>query len=1255
MGPKLIRPRIDWVVLITALLFALGCSGGGCGGCAGMEPIPGGFTAAKRVPNAVQLRVSDGALAKIAADPASVIGPLVGGAMNGIVEFNVPSSCGGDPEICCVNNVPQPTCGPLAIDLVKRTTDPARLVLTPVQGASRMDMTIRARVKTKMNMQVKTQGVTCAVNLDTTRGSSPDVTITAQLGFPQDVTVSTTRIAAANVSVTLQNEDIQIIGGVACDFASFFIGFVRGLLEDQIASQLQDTINEATCKPCESGQVAECGSSFATACTDQTCMVGTRCLQELGVSGRMRGNSIFASLSPGTTGALDLYEVLGGYADTNNNGLAFGLLGGMLPGGAPRDRCGPPATEPARPTIAKSAFFAGNTRPDTGATFDVGLGLHVSQLAQFAYAAYEGGFLCLTINSSTVSQLSTDTLSLISRSLGNLNEGNSPMAVGLRPQSPPTIALGKNLFVDDGMGGKTLSDPLLDLRFQAMEIDFFAAVDDQYTRVFTVVADVHLPIGLQVTGTGELQPILGDVEGAFTNISVKNSEAVTESPAQLASLFPTVLDLVLPQLSGGLSPISLPALGGLELAVTAITATPQNTGGADNSYLSIFANLRPATMARPVETVVSISRLGDIYQPDDAVMKNPAKWQRGTGPTVQLSYGDAPGLEHSYRIDGGSWSAWTPHRNQTIRSNVLWLSGLHHVEVRARQIDRPETIDPTPAMIDVELGARTTRRTPVRGFHGQPGEAGCSCDTTGAGDASPFLLVLAFVILPMRRARGALRRRFGPQRSKDRNDLTPRAPGNGTRRRIASALRGARRLGMTTWLAAIALLPGCSCGSNPCGDAECLPGEVAHGGLGRWTSIAGDETRVMVATYDQGLGDLVAIDVTDPENRKLVAVDGIPEGTPIYDPDGYRDGIEEPGDNVGAWTSIAFSGGHAMIAYQDRDAGTLKFAFESKPGTWRTMVVDDGDGIEVGRYASLAVDGEGFPSIAYIALGIDDGMGHRATELRIVRARSQNPADAGAWGSPAIAASAPGSCGGRCGTGQACIAGAMAQTCTAVTTDCTTACATGEACIAGTCTEAFEEPKVADIGSGTGLFVSLSAMADGRLAAVYYDMAARSLELALETATASNEYAKSSLHGGGGDRGLWTSAVVDATDTIHIAYQDAIGDQLLYTTWAGSPGTPEVVDDGQRTGDRTHPVGAATAIYLANGTPTIAYQDGMTADVYIATKTGGAWSTVPLTAGPLLDGFSIAATTAHGGTPYLAWDSLDPAQSPPNSVAVQTP
>jgi len=112
----------------------------------------------------------------------------------------------------------------------------------------------------------------------------------------------------------------------------------------------------------------------------------------------------------------------------------------------------------------------------------------------------------------------------------------------------------------------------------------------------------------------------------------------------------------------------------------------------------------------------------------------------------------------------------------------------------------------------------------------------------------------------------------------------------------------------------------------------------------------------------------------------------------------------------------------------------------------------------------------------------------------------------------------------------------------------------------------------------------------------------------------------------------------------------------MYTTWNnGTAGTPQVVDDGERPGDRTHPVGAGNAIYLVNGTPAIAYQDAMTADVYVATFSGTSWSTNPLAMGPLLDGFSIGATTAHGGTAVLAWDLRDPAATPPNALQVMAP
>ena len=71
--------RIDWIVVAMAIFVAVGGCGGGCGGCAGMEPIPGGFPSADRVPNSGQIRVTQTALAAIEADPAGVLGPLAGG------------------------------------------------------------------------------------------------------------------------------------------------------------------------------------------------------------------------------------------------------------------------------------------------------------------------------------------------------------------------------------------------------------------------------------------------------------------------------------------------------------------------------------------------------------------------------------------------------------------------------------------------------------------------------------------------------------------------------------------------------------------------------------------------------------------------------------------------------------------------------------------------------------------------------------------------------------------------------------------------------------------------------------------------------------------------------------------------------------------------------------------------------------------------------------------------------------------------
>lgn len=1206
------RVRIDWLLVVTALFFAYGC-GGGCGGCAGMEPIPGGFPAAERTPNAGQVRITQSAIAKVTADPAGVLGPLAGaGATNGVIDFPIPPSCGGNPSICCPNGQPSATCGPMAIDLNQQTGDAARLAITPVQSASRVDVTIRARVKTRNPLPITYSGIDCTVSIDTTRSSPADLRVDLSITFTQDPTTGTTRVTASNTAVTqIDSGDISLGGGFLCSLGGTFISLFIGTLTDQIAGQIEDTVNSSLCKACDTGSVAECGTG-ATACTNNTCMIDTRCMQELGLDGRMRGSTLFASLSPGTTGAMDLYEVAGGYATTNNNGIALGLLGGMVPAGAARDHCGPPATPPPAVTVPLSNYFQGNTRPDTGTPFDVGIGLHKSQLADLAYAGYDGGLFCLTIGSSAFEQLSTDTISLLSRSLGKLVEQNSPMAVGIRPQSPPTITLGKNTFKDDGSGNMIVDVPLLDISFKALEIDFFASIDEQWIRVFTVVADVHLPIGIQTTSMGELAPVIGNPMDAFTNISVKNNEAITETPEELAGLFPTLLSLVLPQLSGGLSPISLPALGGLALSVTAVTAVD------NDNFLAIYANLVPAPMARTVDTKAVVV---GVAEPPDAIMRDVKRWRSDAPPSVTLAFSSTmPNVEYSYRIDSGAWSAWSKNAQPTITSRVFWLGGLHRVDVRSREIGHPETLDLEPAVLEVPIGRQAVPLS--SNFHGQSGGGGCSCETGRGGAGWLVVLVIGLMLL----SRRALRR-FAWH---------------------------ARRIGAVVWLAAVACLPGCSCG-NPCGDVECLPGDVEHGGGGRWTSIASDQNRVLVASYETMLGDLVVVDATDISSLKYVVADGVPPDVkPTHDPDTYRGGIEDAGPNVGAWTSVAVYDGKGYVAYQDRDEGTLKFAFESdKNKKWDSYVLD-ADDVETGRYASMIIDADHHPVVAYLAIGVDDNSGHRLTELRLKRAGSSNPGSSGDWASALIAA-APGSCGGLCGSDQ-CVVGVMptdAQECVVPQAGCT--CADTEACVAGVCREKVNEPKVVSLPGGTGLYVSLVVLPDGRLAATYYDMSRRALVISVENSKNTGAFTESILDGNvvGSDRGMWTAAVVGSDGTVHIAYQDALGDQLMYTTWNNAPGTPEIVDDGQRPNDRTHPVGAGGAIYLANGAPVILYQDGLKADVSTAARNGTSWALSSQSL-PTLDGFSIGVTTGHG-SPVAAWGQLDPTLAPPHKLVVSTP
>jgi hypothetical protein len=1193
------------LLLVFALASALGCGDG----CACMQPIPGGFPPEERTANAAQVRLSSTGVAALTADPQALVEGLTGGPLT----FDVPATCSGTPTTCCPGGNPVSPCGPIVIDLGHRAGDDPRLVITPVQGQARLDVTLRARVHTAMDVPISALGANCGLRINTSPGTYPDLQVDAPVSFVQDLQAGTTRVVVGDVRISrFTTQDYQIIGGIACaviDWGSqFFINTLTGTFADAIKGAIEDQ----TCKACPSGDVGECGP-FADRCTDEVCIKPDgSCLQELGVSGRLAGGGLFGGFSPGTTGAIDLYEVAGGYATTNNGGIALGLLGGMLPAGEERDRCGPPAEAPPRVTIPQSSFFQGNSRPDTGEPFDLAIGVHRDQLDRFAFAAYDGGLLCLTVGYRTVDLLHTGTFGLFLPSLRKLTEGTAPMAVGLRPQAPPVITLGANTFLDDGAGNVRVDEPLLDLSFSGLELDFFAAIEGQYIRLFTLVADLRLPIGLQVGAAGELTPVLGDLRGAFTELSVKHSEPLLEEPEDLAELFPTILELALGQL-GSLGAIDLPELGGLALSITDITAVD------DRAFLAIFGGLGAAQ--KPAGRVTTTAAIRALEVPPPEVFADPKLRRADRRPSLRLALGGSePGLEWSVRVDGGLWSAWSPHAERTIAPAALWLPGTHRIEVRARRAGEPWSTDLRPVVLeatiaDPEAPAAAVATARTAPFHGQA-EGGCNCAASdaGAADLGLVLLVLGWVGL------GTLRRR---------------------RRRTR------RRGGAILLVLAAGLLPACTCGSAPCGDRECLPGEVQRGAVGRFNGVASDGVRTVVSTYDQILGDLVLVEVIPGSEPLYVAVDGVPDDTPTYHPSGYRGGVEEPGPDVGAWTSIALHDGRARIAYQDRDLHALKVAIEDDRG-WSSHHVDSDPAARLGQYASLAIAG-GTPVVAYLATGVADGDGIRS-ELRLARAHSAAPGDRAGWTITAIASGAA-SCAGLCGSGRVCVAGdGGAEQCAVETSDCGP-CGDGAVCVAGACRTEIPGSSVVDLPGGAGLFPTVMTLADGRLAIVHYDRVRTALVLLVETAAGQTTFQEVVLDGAGAaaDRGMWASAVTDGA-TIHVAYQDALGDRLYYTSWAGSPGPIELVDDGVRAGDRPHNVGAGAAIFLDGATPKIAYQDGLVADLMLATRGAEGWRHEGIAIGTLLDGFHIAATSTG---PWLVWDSLDPRRAPPTGLSIR--
>ncbi len=1294
------HPYRDRLYLLAFTLF-LGSSCGG-GGCACMTPLTNGFPPEQRQPNSAQARLSESGVAFMEANASSLVGALLPGGTT----FTIPPACenqGASTPLCCSDDTPD-MCQ-IDLDLDPQPGDQARLELTPI-APSKLGLVLRARVKSLQDITVKTSGIQCRVSLDTTDGGNDSVRINAEIVFRQDgatymnQALGTTVVEIVEGSVTiddLDNGDISLGGGFLCTLADIFL---KGTIVDQVrtlfAGQLGGLISGQLCKSCVSD--GDC-APFATCGVGGTCQVTgadpARCLQELGITGRMAASNLLSSLSPGLTGALDLYLVAGGYVQAGDaNGLSLGLLGGAVPADARHDNCVPVVPQPQQQQIPESALLKGNVRPDNQ-PFDLGIGIHQQFLDRAAWAAYDSGFLCLNVGTRTAAILNTDTFAnILVPSLGDLLGGQvSPIILGLRPQQAPTFELGAGTFTPTG----EIDQPLMTVHMNELEIDFYAFIDERYARIFTVRTDLALPLGLEVNDAGQIAPVLGDATSAFQNIVVTNSELLTETAAEIGLKFPAVLSFAVPLIAGSLAPIDLPAVVGLELNITPGGLTSIE----NNSMLAIFANLSVAGAKPGVARVDTRAEIVHVRTPATEVFSRRGALARADRPSVELLLdgADPSGarveLEWQFQIDRAPWSPWTTQRQPTLGRDGFWLQGRHEILVRARIAGQPETVDDTPvelvAIIDsiapsvtltdagdavtveasdkvsaadalaieyrfeggewrsagapplsIALGAQEAIALEVRvrdeagnvgvatgltaGFHGRApaGSSGCDC-RVGERDRAPrgawFLGALGVLGLVS----------FGAWRRRDAR---------------------ARVLPFVAALALIALAASACGGDIGGGDDDAPVPGLQPGALGRYLDMASQDGRVVVVGYEDKYGDLVLGDVEADGDVNVKPIDGVPAGAPVVEnPAGYRGGVEQRGEDVGAYASVVLVGGQARVAYQHVDDRILLYGAEAGQGSWDRHVVDPAvDGEVVGYYNSLSVDASGVPGIAYLATVVPDGMGGFKSQLRWAQAGTATPTGSTDW-SITVVHEAGIPCGGLCDdTTFACVT--ATNQCAMVETTCATACvAATEACVAGACVPVSAAPVVEDLPEGPGLFASAGRTAAGDPVVAFYDRTGGDLHLA--TFAAGTWTVTPVVVAAESDMGQWASLAVGEDGVVHLAFQDALADSLRYVAvTGGAVGGIEMVDDGQRA-DRPHPVGAAAHLFFdASGALAVAYQDSATNDLVLARRgEGGVWTHEDFLAGEVGYGFYNGAAV-DGSKTWLGTFAYDRDKFPPGEVIV---
>ena len=702
MQHKKIFIRFFLLALLTILLLILNnCSSSGDSGCSCMTPLDEPFPEEKKVYDSIQGKLTEHGIVFVEEKLPDIIAGLLPEGLS----FEIP------PTQTEINFI-----GTIVVDICKNgCTLNAHIDVQDIRMVEPDKMYIDTLLSLTGRIDIETDSSLideCPVDIDIL---NKPLNLLIQFSI-DPLTNWFTFSLPESPSIQVSEDEVAFDCFLDWDLIKgFIVDELNSQLDEQFSTILNDQLAGASCLACDAypgggcPQGSSCGGDYCINNNTNKCVA-----TPLGAMGKIEASALLGSTFPGANGSIDVNLVLGQKElnPANDPIIENGGLNILGIGGANSEykACVPHFDPPANMNPPRMPFW--NTVEIDGIETSYMFGFALADLFfdHSIWAVYNGGLLCLEIGSELLGgMLSSTTLSLMVPSINEITGGDdAPILLTLSPRKVPIMDIGRGIIsenTEDPEGPAIIEEPLLYLNLIDTGLNFYVFADDHYVRLFTVFIDMKLEIALEVTANNEIIPILGDMTNAASNIKIENHNILSESQADMEALMPVLLQMALPQLAGGFSPIALPEVEGMKINLKAIRGDIEKqpvTNPRTYEFLAMYGDLEYVGV-QPQPTPVNVQKAETSFSIirktvptiESKIDLNNVK-EFIPSITIKVENVESSNLEYQYRIDKSSWSLFNQKPIITIKNTQLFVQGDHSIEVRARFIGDNKSLDDTP-------------------------------------------------------------------------------------------------------------------------------------------------------------------------------------------------------------------------------------------------------------------------------------------------------------------------------------------------------------------------------------------------------------------------------------------------------------------------------------------------------------------------------------------------------------------------------